>query len=118
MPGTHAAAMSPAHTGSTNAGSYSASSSNTASGASATAATAATAATTAATTTTSSEQRSRRCDQQCGYGGYCKQLGNLRHNDLLFAFNSALLSQGQNDGARRWLKVERSTRCSAQNVIE
>ena len=115
MPGTHAAAMSPAHAGSTNAGSYSATSSNTASGASATAATAAS---TAAATTASSEQRSRRCDQQCGYGGYCKQLGNLRHNDLLFAFNSALLSQGQLDGARRWLKVERSTKCSAQNVIE
>ncbi|WP_456737858.1 MULTISPECIES: hypothetical protein [unclassified Bradyrhizobium] len=63
--------MSSTHTRCTNAGSYSGTCSNSASGASATTAT--TAAT--ATAATTSEQRSRRCDQQCGYGGNCKQLG-------------------------------------------
>ncbi|WP_439405430.1 hypothetical protein ACNJX9_29100 [Bradyrhizobium sp. DASA03076] len=67
--------MSPTHA---NAGSDAAASANSPSGAAAT--------TTAATpTTAASEQRSRRCDQQGRYGGYCKQLGELRHDDLLFA---------------------------------
>ncbi|WP_162268410.1 hypothetical protein [Bradyrhizobium manausense] len=79
MPCTRAAAMSPTHA---NAGSDAAASANSPSGAAATT----TAATTAATpTTAASEQRSRRCDQQGRYGGYCKQLGELRHDDLLFA---------------------------------
>ncbi|MBR0719489.1 hypothetical protein [Bradyrhizobium liaoningense] len=95
-------AMSPAHT---------ATSSNSPSG------TAAAATTTAATTSATSEQRPRRCDQQCRYGGYCKKLGYPRHDDLLFAFNSAAHSR-QNYGARRWLKVERSSECSSENVIE
>src|SRR3954454_1382922 len=107
MPCTYAATVSPTHTRCTNAGSYSAASG------SATAATAATATATA----TSREQRSRRCDQQCRYGGYCKQLGYLRHDDLLFAFNSAA-NPRQYYGARQCSKVERSTECSSQNVIE
>ncbi|WP_271621865.1 hypothetical protein [Bradyrhizobium sp. CCBAU 51745] len=86
MPCTHAAAMSPTHA---NAGSDAAAAANSPSAAAAAAATTATAATTA-----SSEQRSRRCDQQGRYGGYCKQLGELRHDDLLFAINSARLTQG------------------------
>jgi len=106
MPCTHAAAMSPTHTRCTNAGSYSATSSASAG-----------TAPTAATATASREQRSRRCDQQCRYGGYCKQLGYLRHDDLLFAFNSAA-NPRQYYGARQCLKVELSTECSAQNLLE
>jgi hypothetical protein len=109
MPCTHAAAMSPTHTRCTNAGSYSATSS-------ASAGTAPTAAT-ATASTASREQRSRCCDQQCRYGGYCKQLGYLRHDDLLFAFNSAA-NPRQYYGARQCLKVELSTECSAQNLLE
>jgi hypothetical protein len=78
MSRAHAAAMSATHTG-TNTGSCPATSSSSPSGAAAPAATA----------TPTSEQRPRRCDQQCRYGGYCKKLGYPRHDDLLFAFNSA-----------------------------
>ena len=89
VPCTRAAAMSSTHTRCTNAGSYSGTCSNSASGASATTATA---------TATTSEQRSRRCDQQCGYGGYRKQLDYLRHDDLLFAFDSARPTHGNATG--------------------
>ncbi|MBW7960878.1 hypothetical protein [Bradyrhizobium sp. BR 10261] len=81
--------MSPTHA---NAGSDAAASANSPAGAAAATTAAAPAATTP--TTASSEQRSRRCDQQGRYGGYCKQLGELRHDDLLFAINSARLTQG------------------------
>jgi hypothetical protein len=106
MSRTHAAAMSPTHTGSTNAGSYPATSSDTCSPSGTTAASAATSATATTTTTTATatatatgEQRPGRCDQQQGrYCGYRKKLGYPRHDDLLFAFK-----------ARRWLKIERAT---------
>ena len=90
MPCTHAAAMSTTHTRCTNAGAYSATCSTSASG---------TAATAASTSATTSEQRSSRCDQQCGYGGYRKQLDYLRHDDLLFAFDSARPTPGNTRGS-------------------
>ncbi|MGV7219036.1 hypothetical protein [Bradyrhizobium sp. UFLA05-112] len=92
---SHAAAMSP---GSTNASSYPATCSRTAT----TTTTAATAAAAA------SEQWAGRCDQQCRYCSYCKKLCYLRHDDLLFAFNSASSSR-LHRRARRQLKVERAT---------
>ncbi|WP_198031858.1 hypothetical protein [Bradyrhizobium sp. Ec3.3] len=100
---SHAAAMSPTHTASSYPAtcSRSGTAATTATTAAATA-TATTAATTAATATATatSEQRPGRRNQQCRYCSYCKKLCYPRHDDLLFAFNSASSSR-LHCGARR-----------------